>query len=149
MKIDGIDKKIIRSLTKDARTPILSIAREIGVSGAAIHQRLRKLEKAKLIDSYQMIINHEVLGYSTTVFIGVYLDNDVLLSSVVKRLKEMPEVLECHYTTGNFAIFIKVICKNNNDLVNVLETKIKKIKGVFKIETMVSLNQSIDRQYLI
>ncbi|WP_405606591.1 Lrp/AsnC family transcriptional regulator [Polaribacter sp. Asnod1-A03] len=149
MKIDGIDKKIIRGLIKDARTPILSIAREAGVSGAAIHQRLRKLEKAKLIDGYQMRINHQSLGYSRTAFIGIYLDTDTLLPSVIKRLKDITEVLECHYTTGNFTIFIKVICKNDQDLMNLLETKIKTIKGVSKIETFLSLNQQIDRQFYI
>jgi len=149
MKIDGIDKKIIRSLTKDARTPILSIAREVGVSGAAIHQRLRKLEKANLIDGYQMKINHKTLGYSTTAFIGVYLDAEVLSSSVVKRFKSLTEVLECHYTTGSFTVLIKVVCKNNNDLLYLIESKIKTIKGVSKTETIMSLDQTIDRQFYI
>jgi Lrp/AsnC family transcriptional regulator for asnA, asnC and gidA len=146
MKIDGIDKKIIRTLIKDARTPILSIARDVGISGAAIHQRLRKLEKTNLIDSYQMKINHKSLGYNTTAFIGICLDNSTVLSSVIKRLKEVPEVLESYYTTGHFTIFIKLLCKNNEDLMKLLDTKIKAIKGVSKLETVISLNQQIDRQ---
>ena len=146
MKIDGIDKKIIRSLIKDARIPILSIARDVGISGAAIHQRLRKLEKSELIEGYQMMINHKSLGYNTTAFVGVYLDTSAVLSSIIKRLKEVSEVLECHYTTGDFTIFIKVLCKDNEDLIQVLDTKIKVIKGVSKFETFISLNQQIDRQ---
>lgn len=146
MKIDGIDKKIIRTLIKDARTPILSIARDVGISGAAIHQRLRKLEKSKLIDGYQMIINPKSIGYSTTAFVGVHLETSAVLSSILKRLKEIPEVLESHYTTGNFTIFIKVLSKNNEDLMRVLETRIKEINGVLKFETFISLNQQIDRQ---
>ena len=146
MKIDGIDKKIIRNLVKDARTPILSIAREVGISGAAIHQRLRKLEKAKLIDGYHMKINHNSIGYTTTSFIGIHLEPTAVLTSIIKRLKEIPEVLESHYTTGNFSVFVKIISKNNTDLMRVLETKIQHIKGVSKIETFISLQQQIDRQ---
>ena len=108
MKIDGIDKIIIKTLVKDARTPVLSIAREVGISGAAIHQRLRKLEKSKLIDGYRMVINPKSLGYTTTAFVGIFLDSASLYSSAIKRLKEIPEVVESHYTTGNYAIFIKI-----------------------------------------
>lgn len=146
MKIDGIDKKIIRSLIKDARIPILSIARDVGISGAAIHQRLRKLEKSELIDGYQMMINPKSLGYNTMAFVGVYLNSSAVLSSVIKRIKEISEVLECHYTTGEFTIFVKVVCKENEDLMQLLDTKIKVIKGVSKFETFISLNQQIDRQ---
>jgi len=149
MKIDGIDKKIIRSLVKDARMPILSIAREVGISGAAIHQRLRKLEKSKLIDGYQMILNPKALGYNTIAFVGVFLDNSAVLVSVIKRLKEVVEVVETHYTTGDFSIFIKVMCKDNEDLLYLLDTKIKVIKGVSKFETFISLKSHIDRQLYI
>lgn len=149
MKIDGIDKIIIKSLVNDARTPILSIAREVGVSGAAIHQRLRKLEKSKLIDGYKMVINPKILGYSTTAFIGVFLDSSSLYSSAIKRLKEIPEIIESHYTTGNYAIFIKVLCKNNEDLMQLLNKEIQNIKGVSRTETFISLDQQIDRQITI
>lgn len=146
MKIDGIDKIIIKRLVKDARTPVLSIAREVGISGAAIHQRLRKLEKSELIDGYKMVINPKSLGYTTTAFVGVFLDSSSLYSSAVKRLKEIPEVIESHYTTGNYAIFIKVLCRNNEDLMHLLNKDIQNIKGVSRTETFISLDQQIDRQ---
>ena len=146
MKIDGIDKIIIKRLVKDARTPVLSIAREVGISGAAIHQRLRKLEKSQLIDGYKMVINPKSLGYTTTAFVGVFLDSSSLYSSAVKRLKEIPEVIESHYTTGNYAIFIKVLCRNNEDLMHLLNKDIQNIKGVSRTETFISLDQQIDRQ---
>ncbi|AUC86011.1 transcriptional regulator [Polaribacter sp. ALD11] len=146
MKIDGIDKTIIKRLVKDARTPILSIAREVGVSGAAIHQRLKKLEKSKLIEGYSMILNPEALGYTTTAFVGVYLDSSSQLSSTIKRLKEIPEVIESHYTTGNYAVFIKVLCKNNKSLKDILNDKIQPIKNVLRTETFISLEQQVKRQ---
>lgn len=149
MKIDGIDKIIIKRLVKDARTPVLSIAREVGISGAAIHQRLRKLEKSKLIDGYKMVINPKSLGYTTTAFVGIFLDSASLYSSAIKRLKEIPEVVESHYTTGNYAIFIKMMCQNNEDLMNLLNKQIQTIKGVSRTETFISLDQQVDRQISI
>lgn len=146
MKIDGIDKIIIRRLVKDARTPVLSIAREVGISGAAIHQRLRKLEKSKLIDGYKMVINPKALGYTTAAFIGIFLDSASLYSSAIKRLKDIPEVVESYYTTGNYAIFVKVLCKNNEDLMHLLNKDIQGIRGVSRTETFISLDQQIDRQ---
>ena len=149
MKIDGIDKIIIKRLVKDARTPVLSIAREVGISGAAIHQRLRKLEKSELIDGYRMVINPKSLGYTTTAFVGVFLDSSSLYSSAVKRLKEIPEVVESHFTTGNYAVFIKILCKNNEDFMHLLNKNIQNIKGVSRTETFISLDQQIDRQISI
>jgi Lrp/AsnC family transcriptional regulator for asnA, asnC and gidA len=149
MKIDGIDKIIIKRLVQDARTPVLSIAREVGISGAAIHQRLRKLEKSKLIDGYRMVINPKSLGYTTTAFVGVFLDSASLYSSAIRRLKDIPEVVESHYTTGNYAIFIKIMCKNNEDLMHLLNKNIQSIKGVSRTETFISLDQQVDRQISI
>ena len=147
--IDGIDKKILRALMEDARTPILEIARQVGISGAAIHQRLRKLEKSKLLNGSNFIINPKALGYTTMAFIGVYLDKAVSNPEAVRELKKIPEVIECHYTTGNWSIFIKILCKDNEHLMHVLNNDIQSITGVSRTETFISLNQQIDRQIKI
>ncbi|MFL1012493.1 Lrp/AsnC family transcriptional regulator [Flavisericum labens] len=144
--IDGIDKKILRALMQDARTPILEIARNVGISGAAIHQRLRKLEKSKLISGSKFVINHEILGYSTLAFVGIYLDKAANTDEVVRALKRIPEVLECHYTTGNYSLFIKLISLNNTHLMYLLHKNIQTISGVQRTESLISLNQQIDRQ---
>ncbi len=147
--IDGIDKKILRALMEDARTPILEIARQVGISGAAIHQRLRKLEKSKLISGSKFVINPKILGYTTMAFIGIFLDKAMNNPDAVKQLKKIPEVLECHYTTGNWSILIKVLCKDNEHLMQVLNKDIQSITGVSRTETFISLNQQIDRQIKI
>jgi Lrp/AsnC family transcriptional regulator for asnA, asnC and gidA len=149
LQIDGIDKKILRALMEDARTPILEIARSVGVSGAAIHQRLRKLEKAKLISGSKFIINPKVLGYTTMAFIGIFLDKAMNNPDAVKQLKKIPEVLECHYTTGNWSILIKVLCKDNEHLMYVLNREIQTISGVSRTETFISLDQQLNRQIKI
>ncbi len=147
--MDGIDKKILRFLMQDARKPILEIARNIGISGAAIHQRLRKLEKSGLIAGSKFVINPKKLGYTTMAYIGIFLDKAMSNPKAVKELETIPEVLECHYTTGNWSILIKVLCRDNEHLMHVLNKKIQQIDGVSRTETFISLNQQIDRQISI
>ena len=147
--IDGIDKQILRALMEDARTPILEIGRHVGISGAAIHQRLRKLEKSGLISGSKFIVNPKILGYTTMAFVGIYLDKAMNNPDAVKQLKKIPEVLECHYTTGNWSILIKILCKDNEHLMHVLNKEIQTIEGVSRTETFISLDQQIDRQIKI
>jgi len=144
--IDGIDKTILRALMKDARTPILEIARSVGISGAAIHQRLRKLENSGLIEGSKFVINPKVLGYKTMAFVGVYLEKAKNNAEAVRQLKRIPEVLECHYTTGDWSILIKILCKDNEHLMNLLNNQIQKIAGISRTETFISLDQQISRQ---
>lgn len=146
IKIDGIDKMILNNLMQDARTPILVIAREVGISGAAIHQRLRKLEASGLIVGSKLMINPKVLGFKTLAFVGIFLDSSSKYKDAIKRLQEIEEVIESHYTTGNYAIFVKILCKDNEHLMQVLNHQIQHIKGVARTETFISLDQQIDRQ---
>lgn len=149
LHIDGIDKIILRHLTEDARTPILKISREIGISGAAIHQRLNKLEEAGLFNGSKFILNNKTLGYNTLAFVGIYLSSSDQYKSVLRKLKEIPEVIESHYTTGNYGIFIKVLSKDNGHLMELLNKKIQAIEGVSRTETFISLDQEIHRQIQI
>ncbi len=149
MKIDGIDKQILIELTTNSRTPILEISRKIGISGAAIHQRIKKLNDSGLIAGHQLKINPKVLGYSTLAFIGVYFDKAERNYDAIKKMKTIPEILECHYTTGNWSVLIKIICKNNEHLMTLLNKQIQSIEGVSRTETFISLEQQIDRQISI
>lgn len=149
IEIDGIDKIILNELMADARKPILQIAKKIGISGAAIHQRLKKLEQAKVISGAQYIVDYKVLGYKTMAFVGIYLDKASSNPEAVKELKKIPEVLECHYTTGNWSILIKIICHDNEHLMQLLNKKIQAIPGVSRTETFISLEQQIERQIQI
>ena len=146
VKLDGIDKKILKMLMENSRRPILEIAKNIGISGAAIHQRLRKLEKQNLIIGSSIKVNTKILGYTTMAFIGIFLDRATNNKTVVNQLKEIKEILECHYTTGDWSVLAKLICKDNEDLMEILTKKIQTIKGVARTETYISLEQQIDRQ---
>ena len=144
--IDGLDKVILKALMTNARKSINEIAKTAGISGAAVHQRLKKLEKTNLISGSQLVINPKVLGYKTMAFIGIYLDKAIRNSEAVKQLEKIPEVIECHYTTGNWSILIKILCEDNQHLMNVLNHKIQTIEGVSRSETFISLDQQIKRQ---
>ena len=146
VKLDGIDKKILKMLMENSRRPILEIAKNIGISGAAIHQRLRKLEKQNLIIGSSIKVNTKILGYTTMAFIGIFLDRATNNKTVVNQLKEIKEILECHYTTGDWSMLAKLICKDNEDLMEILTKKIQTIKGVARTETYISLEQQINRQ---
>jgi len=146
IEIDGIDKEILRYLMEDARKPILQIAQKIGISGAAIHQRLRKLEQSGVIAGSKFVVNTKVLGYSTMAFVGIFLEKAASNLEAVKELRKIPEVLECHYTTGNWSILIKIICRDNEHLMQLLNNKIQPIDGVSRTETFISLEQQIERQ---
>ena len=149
MKIDGIDKKILIELTSNSRMPILEISRKIGISGAAIHQRIRKLNNSGLISGQHLKLNPKALGYTTLAFIGVYFDKAERNSQAIKEMKKIPEILECHYTTGNWSVLIKILCKNNEHLMTLLNKQIQSINGVSRTETFISLEQQIDRQISI
>ena len=125
----------------------MELSKLVGISGAAVHQRLKKLENSNLIKGSQININTEILGYKTMAFIGIYLDKAIINNpDAVKNLKLIPEVIECHYTTGDWSIFIKILCKDNQHLMNILNDKIQAINGVSRTETYISLEQQIDRQ---
>lgn len=146
VSLDGIDKAILRVLMENARTPVQEIARQLDLSGSAVHQRLKKLEDADLITGSYLKLNPAALGYSTTAYIGVYLDKAMRNLEAVGQLKKINEVVECHYTTGNWSILIKILCKNNEHLMQLLNHKIQSIVGVSRTETFISLHQQIDRQ---
>ena len=138
MKIDGTDKKILIELTSNSRTPILEISRKIGISGAAIHQRIRKLNDSGLISGQHLKLNPKALGYTTLAFIGVYFDKAERNSQAIREMKKIPEILECHYTTGNWSVLIKILCKNNEHLMTLLNKQIQSINGVSRTETFIS-----------
>lgn len=146
LKIDGIDKIILNHLVSDARLPVLTIAKDIGISGAAIHQRLRKLEQSGLLKGSKFELDTKILGYKTLAFVGIFLEKAGIYQDVIQQLKNIPEVLESHYTTGNYSIFIKILCYDNEHLMQVLNKRIQGIKGIARTETFISLDQHIDRQ---
>ena len=144
-KLDKLDKQILKLVSDDARIPFLEVARICNVSGAAIHQRIQKLTALGILKGSQFLIDPEKVGYETCAFIGLNLKNHETFDTVVVWLKEMPEVVECHYTTGNYDLFIKVYAKNNHHLLTFVHDKLQPL-GVARSESLISFHAPIYRQ---
>lgn len=143
--LDELDKKILRMIARDARVPFLEVARECNVSGAAIHQRIQRLQANGVLKGSQFIIDPEALGYETCAYIGLYLKDPSKFDKCVEELQKIPEVVECHYTTGSFDMFIKIYAQNNHHLLNIIHDKLQPL-GLARSETIVSFNAVISRQ---
>ena len=143
--LDSLDKKILHLIAEDARIPFLEVARVCNVSGAAIHQRIQKLTNLGILKGSQFIIDPEKVGYETCAYIGLYLKNPENFDSVVEALKKIPEVVECHYTTGGFDMFIKIYAVNNHHLLNIIHDKLQPL-GLSRSESILSFNAAINRQ---
>ena len=144
-QIDDIDRKILSYLVKNARVPFLEIARECGISGAAIHQRVRKMEECGIIEGSRFIVRPDALGYGVCAFIGVILDHAHTYKTVVKDIRNIPEVVECHFVTGNYTFLIKLRCTDHQHLMDILINTMQNIPGIAKTETIIALDQLIDK----
>lgn len=144
-QLDAIDKEIIYMLMDNAKTSLAHISKNVGVSTTAVHQRIKKLEQAGVIENSISFLNPRKIGYKVVSYIGVFLDQPSHYQEAVKALKDVNEVVEAHYTTGNYTIFLKVLCRDNDHLMQILN-KLQKLKGVTRTETFISLEQSINRQ---
>lgn len=145
IQLDSLDRTILEHLLKDARTPYLEIARACGVSGATIHLRIQKLEKVGLIEGSRLILNYPKLGLGVMAFLGIYLDQSQNFDAIFQQLQEIPEVAECHFTTGTYAMFVKVRCRDTNHLRDLLIEKIQTIPNVRRTETFISLQETVNK----
>uniref|UniRef100_UPI0040273680 Lrp/AsnC family transcriptional regulator n=1 Tax=Prevotella sp. TaxID=59823 RepID=UPI0040273680 len=145
-KIDNLDKKILSILSKNARIPFKDVAAECGVSRAAIHQRVQRLIDNGVILGSGFDINPKSLGYSTCTYVGLNLERGSMYKDVVKRLVNIPEIVECHFTTGPYTMLIKAYARDNEELMDLLNNKLQTIPGVVSTETLISLEQSIKRE---
>ena len=144
-QLDSLDKKILQLIADDARVPFLEVARACNVSGAAIHQRIQKLNNLGVLKGSQFIIDPEKIGYETCAYIGLFLKDPESFDKVVEELKKIPEVVECHYTTGGYDMFIKIYAKNNHHLLNIIHDKLQPL-GLARSESIISFHSAINRQ---
>lgn len=147
--LDELDLQILELLIKDCRTPYLEIARICHVSGGTIHVRMKKMEDMGIIKGSRIVLNLPKLGYDVCCFVGIYIDKTSSFSEVFDEMSKIKEVVELHLTTGDYSVFAKVICKNISDLQDILLNKINVISGIQRTDTIISLNQPIDRNISI
>ncbi len=145
LEIDNIDLKILALLSEDAKIPYTEIAKKVYVSGGTVHVRMRKMEEMGIVRGTTLNMDYSKLGYDITAFLGIYLEKSSLYNQVVAELKKVPEVVKIHYTTGNYSIFIKIHCRDTKHLREVLHDKIQRIDGIVRTETLISLEESLNR----
>lgn len=145
-KIDNLDENILEIVMNNARIPSKDVAAECGVSRAAIHQRLQRMMDLNVITGSSYNVNPKSLGYRTCTFIGVNLDRGAMYRDVVPELEKIPEIVECHFTTGPYTMLIKLFARDNEHLMDLLNNRIQTIPGVSGTETMISLDHSIHRK---
>lgn len=146
VEIDELDEKILRLITKNARIPFLEVARECGVSGAAIHQRVQRLLNIGVVEGSEFVVNPRKLGYNTCAYMGIHLEKAKYHKQVSDALMKIPEVVECHYTTGSYAIFAKIQTKTNKHLKSIIDEQLQDIEGIARTETFISLEMDFKRQ---
>ena len=145
-KIDNLDKKILGILSQNARIPFKDVAAECGVSRAAIHQRVQRLMDENVITGSGFDVNPKSLGYFTCTYVGITLERGSMYKEVVERLRQVPEVVECHFTTGPYTMLVKLYARDNEQLMDLLNGQLQCIPGVVATETLISLEQSIKRE---
>lgn len=142
-KIDSLDKKILEIITRNARIPFKDVAAECGVSRAAIHQRVQRLVDMGVIIGSGYHVNPSTLGYNTCTYVGITLERGSMYKRVVSEFEKIPEIVECHFTTGPYTMLVKLYARDNAHLMELLNNRLQEIEGVISTETLISLKQSI------
>ncbi|MFN8340145.1 MAG: Lrp/AsnC ligand binding domain-containing protein [Cyclobacteriaceae bacterium] len=144
-ELDKTDLNILEILMNDAKKPYTEVAKRASVSQGTVHVRMGKMEEAGIVEKTTLKVNYARLGFDITAFIGIYLEKSALYDQVLTKLKSIPEVTNIHYTTGNYSMFVKIHCRDTNHLKAVLHDKIQHVEGIERTETMISLEESLDR----
>ena len=144
-QLDTLDEQILQLIADNARIPFLEVARACNVSGAAIHQRIQKLTNLGILKGSEYVIDPEKIGYETCAYIGIYLKDPATFDAVTKALEAIPEIVECHFTTGKYDMFIKLYARNNHHLLSIIHDKLQPL-GLSRTETLISFHEAIKRQ---
>ena len=145
-RIDNLDKKILKIIMNNARIASKDVAQECGVSRAAVHQRIQRMNELNVITGSSYNVDPAALGFTTCTYVGIKLERSSLYREIIPKLKEIPEIVECHYTTGSYSVLVKLYARDNHHLMELIYDKIQHIPGVITTETLISLDQCIGRK---
>ena len=144
--LDQTDLQILEIITNNARIPFKDVAAEVGISRAAVHQRVNRMIEMKVITGSGYHIDPRKVDFKTCTYVGIFLEKGGYYEDVARQLKDIQEIVECHYTTGQYAIFVKVYARDNEHLKDILSGKVQKISGISSTETFISLEETFKRQ---
>lgn len=143
--IDKLDLKIIQEMLENAEMPYAELGKKLFVSGGTIHVRIKKLEELGIVKGKRLKVNLALLGYDITAFVGIFLEKSSLYDVVATELEKIPEIIRLNYTTGNYSMYLEIVCKDISQLRRVLHDNLQKIKGIERTETLISLSESFNR----
>jgi len=149
LNLDKLDLQIIQEMLQNAETPYAELGKKLFVSGGTIHVRIKKLEEFGIVKGKRLNVNLKQLGYDITAFIGIFLEKSSLYDAVAAELEKIPEIVRLNYTTGNYSMYIEVVCKDINQLRHVLHDDLQKIKGIERTETLISLEEGFNRSVMV
>ncbi|TGE22155.1 winged helix-turn-helix transcriptional regulator [Hymenobacter aquaticus] len=144
-ELDDTDRKILSLLIEDAKIPYTEIARKVHVSGGTVHVRMARLEELGIVKGATLKIDYQKLGYGVSAFLGIYLLKSSVYASVVEQLREIPEVVSIHFTTGAYGVFARLVCRDTQHLRDVLHDRVQLIEGIERTETLISLEENLNR----
>ena len=145
LNLDKLDLQIISAMMEDAGISYADLGKNLSVSGGTIHVRIKKLQESGIVKGTRLNVELKELGYDITAFVGIYLEKSSLYDTVAKDLKKIPEIVRLNYTTGNYSMFIEIVCRDITQLRHVLHDELQKIKGIERTETLISLEESFNR----
>jgi Lrp/AsnC family transcriptional regulator for asnA, asnC and gidA len=143
--IDEIDRKILQIITQNARKPFKDVAEQVGISRAAVHQRVQKMFDNGVITGSGYTVNPKALGYNLCVYVGLTLEKGCMYHEVSTELEKIPEVVESRFTLGAYSMLIKLYARDDQHLLDLLSNKLQGIQGVSNTETLTALDQRIHR----
>ena len=147
--LDKLDLQIIQAMMEDAEVSYADLGKQFFVSGGTIHVRIKKLEEVGIVKGKRLAVDLKVLGYDIIAFIGIYLEKSSMYDNVAQALKNIPQVVRVNYTTGNYSMFVEIVCKDMQQLRFVLHDELQNIKGIERTETLISLEESFSRNVKI
>src|SRR5437868_12627962 len=149
LNLDKLVFQIIQEMMEDAEISYADLGKKLFVSGGTIHVRIKKLEELGVVKGKRITVDIKLLGFDITAFVGVYLEKSSLYDVVANELEKIPQIVRLNYTTGNYSMFLEIVCKDIQQLRFVLHDELQKIKGIERTETFISLEESLDRNVVV
>lgn len=145
LNLDKLDFQIIQVMMENSEISYADLGKKLFVSGGTIHVRIKKLQELGIVTGSRLTINTQLLGFDIITFVGIYLEKSSMYEEVAMELKKIPEIVRLNYTTGTYSMFAEIVCKNIQQLKHVLHDELQNIKGIDRTETLISLEESFNR----
>ena len=147
-KLDDIDLKIIDILGRDSSTPFVEIAKQIGISDATVHVRVRRLISEGVINKFTISVDNDLLGYNHLGFMGINVDPAFAAEKTIDQLLNLEEVLEIHEMHNSFDLFLKIRAKHLGHMLDIVENKIRKLPHILNTELITVLKTRKEEQII-